>query len=166
MRNYEERAKDFIKEIFPYLKDMEDYWEVQSSVYSYNHDYNRKVQVKSGIARIALVTSDYVVKFTYNDYFAEEVGGGEEEIDVYRQAEKDGFGYLFAKVTRFTYHGQNFYIMPRIRNINPNRRHYAYYYMTKEERKWCHDHYINDLHNENYGFRNGHVCVFDYACIK
>ena len=36
--------------------------------------------------------------------------------------------------------------------------------MTYEERQWCLDHEITDLHSGNYGFRNGHICIIDYAC--
>ena len=64
MRSYIERAKDFIKEIYPYLARADfECWNTMNIVEQYNHDYSRKVLFRHGIARVALITSDYVVKF-------------------------------------------------------------------------------------------------------
>ena len=164
MRSYEERAKDFIQEVFPYISKSLSPYETRWSIDDFNAEHNRKVIVSNGIARIALITSDYVVKFDYDPDNVKEVGGGEAEISMYAEAERDGFAYLFAKVTRYEYHGRKFYIMPRINGISDENYHYAEHYMTETERKWCRQHHLTDLHCNNYGFRNGHVCVVDYAC--
>ena len=164
MRNYEDRAKDFIKQIFPYVKGCHNVLRALEQVDSFNQTYNRKVRVAHGIARIALITSDYVVKFDYDKSEVEAVGGGENEIKMYAIAEREGFAYLFAKVSPYCYKGMKFYIMPLIRGIG--RGHgYAHNWMTEEEYDFCEDHYLTDLHSNNYGFRNGHVCIVDYACI-
>lgn len=166
MRNYEERAKDFIKEIFPLFNSFDNYWDASDAVEMFNRLYNRKVIANHGCARIALITSDYVVKFDYDQYEVRSVGGCENEIKLYEQAEKDGFAYLFAKITRYTYKGQNFYIMPRINGVGSDDWNYADDHMTEEENNWCDRHDLTDLHNQNYGFRNGHVCIIDYACRR
>lgn len=163
MRNYEERAKDFIKEVFPFIEECKDPWAVRYSIENFNGLRSRKVQVRNGIARIALITSDYVVKFDYDPEEVAVVGGGEAEVALYAEAEQDGFAYLFAKVTRYEYNGRKFYIMPRIRGIRHSWNH-AEDYMTREECYWCDQHNLSDLHCNNYGFRNGHVCIIDYAC--
>ena len=164
MRNYVERAKDFVKEIFPFIGEWNDPYYVIDDVNEFNERHHRNVIMRHGIARIALITSDYVVKYDFDAEEVEQVGGGENEIELYAQAERDGFAYLFAKVTPFDYNGHRFYIMPRIRGINGDSWNHADYYMTEEENAWCDKHHLSDLHCNNYGFRNGKVCIVDYAC--
>lgn len=163
MRSYEERAKDFIKQVFPYISSCQKPWEISRRIEMFNEDFDRKVVVSSGLSRIALITSDYVVKFDYNPDEVACIGGCDNEVALYNLAEREGFAYLFAKITMFVYRGRYFYIMPRIRGIGSSW-HYAEYHMTIEERAFCRRHRITDLHEENYGFRKGHVCVIDYAC--
>ena len=166
MRNYEERAKDFIKAIYPLIFDFHDLEDVMESVEEFNYDHNRNVKVSHGCARVAFITSDYVVKYTYDPEEEEFLGGGEEEVELYAKAERDGYAHLFAKVTRFDYNDIHFYIMPRIRGISESRnwKWRAYHFMTEDEKKWCAKHKLTDLHCNNYGFRNGRVCIIDYAC--
>ena len=165
MRSYVERAKDFVTEIYPYLERANfGCWNTMNLIKEFNHDHSRKVLFRHGIARVALITSDYVVKYDYDPDEVACVGGGEAEVRLYAQAERDGFAYLFAKVTRYEYCGRRFYIMPLIRGISENNWHYADHFMTDTERAWCDDHHLSDLHCNNYGFRNGKVCIVDYAC--
>ena len=165
MRSYIERAKDFVKEVYPYVENAHfDCWFMGEQIAQFNEEHNRKVLFRHGIARIALITSDYVVKFDYDLDEVEEVGGGEDEIALYELAKADGFAYLFAEVTRYEYNGKKFYIMPRIYGINEERWDHAEAFMTQEEIDWCDDHNLSDLHCNNYGFRKGHVCIVDYAC--
>lgn len=165
MRNYEERAKDFIKQIYPIIKGELGYpWVIKQSINAFNKTNNRKVQVRCGSARCALLTSDYVIKWDYDPDEAEEIGGCENEIYLYDIAKRDGFDYLFAKISRFCYKGHNFYIMPRIYGIN-NENGRGWQYMTKEEVTWCQNHYLTDLHCNNYGFRKGYICIIDYAFL-
>lgn len=164
MRNYEERAKDFIAEVYPYIHNIIcDREAVFDAIDEFNNSHNRKVIVKHGIARIALITSDYVVKFDYDSWEVDGVGGGESEVKFYKLAEQEGYAYLFAKVTRYRHEGVTFYIMPRVRGIRSGHG-YAQNYMTNNERYWCESHRLSDLHSYNYGFRNGKVCIVDYAC--
>ncbi len=161
MRNYEERAKDFIHQIFPYLVDCTHHEDREWAVTSFNMDYKRKVKYAHGISRYALITSDYVVKV---DYATTRWGDSEDEMEVYQEALADGFEYLFAKISRYTYNGCTFYIMPRIYGIGK----YIYdadEYLTPSENDWVSDH-VCDLHNENYGWKNGHVVIFDYAARR
>lgn len=165
MRNYVERAKDFIKEIYPYL-DGEWYcpWDVEKRVNVFNAENNRKVKTSSGISRIALITSDYVVKYDYDPSELSNVGGCEIEMEVYEQAKRAGFAYMFAEITPYEYNEHQFYIMPRIYGIGRNEDAYADEYMTEEEEEFCDRIGLTDLHCNNYGFRKNHVCLVDYAC--
>jgi hypothetical protein len=163
MRSYIERAKDFIEQVYPYINLYNGPLGARRCIKKFNDDFDRKVHVGSGLSRIALITSDYVVKFDYNPEEVECIGGCENEITVYAQAKEAGLAYLFAEITPYYYKGRTFYIMPRINGIGRGH-YYAEKYMTAQERMFCRDHRITDLHNGNYGFRNGHVCLVDYAC--
>lgn len=162
MRSYEERAKDFIKEIFPFLRDFESPWTTRQDVLMYNASRTRNVKFACGCARIALMTSDYVVKWDYDADEVRSIGGSENEVALYEIAEREGFAYLFAKTTRYEYNGQRFYIMPRVRGIN-DRNGRAWQYMTDAERAWCQNHYLTDLHCNNYGLVNHKVIIVDYG---
>ena len=165
MRSYIERAKDFVRQIYPFIECAEfGMHEMIEQVELFNEQYNRKVVLRHGIARVALITSDYVVKYDYDPEEVSYVGGGEAEVAFYAIAKREGFAYLFAEITRFEYCGHLFYIMPRIRGINSDSWFHADHYMTQEEIDWCDRHRLSDLHCNNYGFRKGKVCIIDYAC--
>ena len=160
--SYEVRAQKFIQQIFPMIEDFTDEDTVINNVHMFNLLNHRKVRVASGLTRIALISSDYVIKFDYNNYNVSIWGGCENEIELYHQAETDGFDYLFAKITRYEYQGYKFYIMPRVYGIG-RKEEDAWDYMTEEESDWCEDHNLCDLHSFNYGWRNGHICLIDYG---
>lgn len=163
MRNYVERAKDFIKEVFPYIEDdIFNPWELRMDIRKFNAEHSRAVQVASGCARVALITSDYVVKFEYDEYEVQSIGGCENEIYLYNLAKQEGFAYLFAEITPVEWAGRIFYVMPRIRGIN-ERHERGWYYMTAEEQDWCEKHSLTDLHCGNFGFRKGRICIVDYG---
>ena len=164
MRNYVERAQDFIKQIFPYIDNWNNPFDIVDDIENFNEENNRKVIMRHGLSRIALITSDYVVKYDFDPSEVECIGGCEAEVKLYSQAVQDGFAYLFAEITHYPYRGHDFYIMPRIRGINGDSWNYADYYMTDEENAWCDEHSLSDLHCNNYGFRNGKICIVDYAC--
>lgn len=163
MRSYIERAKDFIAEVFPYIHDSFCPWDIEEEINKYNTTFNRKVRVQNGLSRIALITSDYVVKFDYDPDEIDSIGGCQNEVALYYDAKQEGFAYLLAEITPFSFHDREFYIMPRIYGIGSGR-YYAEHYMNPAEQSFCRKHRITDLHSNNYGFRRGHVCLIDYAC--
>jgi hypothetical protein len=69
---------------------------------------------------------------------------------------------MFAKIERYAYRGLNFYIMPRIHGIE-RTEYNAEDYMTDDELNWCDSQGLTDLHNGNYGWKNGHIVIIDYA---
>ena len=116
--SYEARAKKFIHQIFSLIEScMEKPYAVERAMDTFNKAYHRNVLVRYGSARIAIITSDYVIKFDYDHEEIEEIGGCEQEMELYRQAVADGIDYLFAKTERYNYNGHSFYIMPRIYGI-------------------------------------------------
>lgn len=168
MRNYIERAEDFIKAIYPFICDsLHDRCAVFNAVRDFNATYNRKVICRHGCVRIALITSDYVVKFDYNEEEVPFLGGGEKEVRIYNMAKEDGFDYLFAPITPYEYEHNTFYIMPRINGIGREEYddNYAEELMTEEESEYISELGLSDLHNYNFGFRKGKICLVDYACV-
>jgi hypothetical protein len=61
--------------------------------------HHRHVRVCNGASRIALVTSDYVIKWDYNKRGVSSWGGNVQEVEMYKIAEKAGYSYLFAELT-------------------------------------------------------------------
>ena len=167
MRSYIERAKDFVESVYPFIeKNIYNCDYVERAIDKFNSEYNRKVICTNGAVRIALITSDYVVKYNYNDEEVPFLGGGEQEIRIYSRAKADGFGYLFAPITRYVYKNTYFYIMPRINGIGKEEYDdtYADELMDAKESRYISELGLNDLHNYNFGFRRGKVCLVDYAC--
>lgn len=163
MRDYVERAKDFVEQVYPYIAECMSPWKMDCFIRKFNADFDRKVIVRSGLSRIALITSDYVVKFDYDPEEVDCIGGCENEEEIYAFALREGVASLFAKTTRYEYENRIFYIMPRVRGIGSGRW-YAEHYMTEQEKDFCRRYKITDLHTNNYGFIKGKVCLVDYAC--
>lgn len=159
--SYQIRAQKFVRQIAPFLAACTEPDEYEEAVCRYNFMYHRKVICAHGLTRIALITSDYVIKFEYGD-MSTVFGGCEDELSLYEQAEQEGFDYLLARIEKFSYLDSNFYIMPRIHGLYRKEEN-ATEYMTEQELDWCDEHGLSDLHNGNYGWKNGHVVLIDYA---
>ena len=165
MSSYEIRAIKFIHQVYSYINNCSTVGEYEASIRVYNAQHHRHVHCDAGSARIALITSDYVIKLNYNPYKVKEWGGCEQELKLYNQAFKDGFDYLLAKIKPYYYKGQVFYIMPRIHNI-AKTFYDADYYMTAQEYNWCKSVELHDLHRYNYGWKNRHIVIIDYGANK
>ena len=163
--SYEVRAQKFIREIFPFICGCEECEDYEFGMYNYLIEHPRRnVIFDHGMTRVVFITSDYVVKIDYSEKNIARFGGGEKEILFYETAENEGFGYLFAKISRYIYKGHTFYIMPRVNGISEDRWEDAWWYMTDEENQWCSQHGLFDLHAKNYGLVNGKVKIIDYGC--
>lgn len=162
--DYRVRALRFLNSILSYLEDdIFDPTEVQYRVDEFNRDHSRKVEVMWGSARIALITSDYVVKWDYDMDDAHDIGGCADEYRAYQQAKEQGFEYLFAETTLVNINDIEFSIMPRIRNIGPDHHGGEIDdYLTPWEWEWLR-HFDKDIHHYNWGIRHGKACVIDYA---
>lgn len=162
MKNsYQVRAQKFIRQIAPFLERCNNTTDYEYAVYAYNNMFHRHVRYAHGLTRIALITSDYVVKIEYGNLVT-VYGGCEEELSLYKEAEEEGFAYILAKIDYFHYNGRDYYIMPRINSIGRTDED-ADEYMTESEKDWCNSHRLCDLHNGNYGWKNNHVILIDYA---
>lgn len=163
MSNYEERAKKFIAQIYPFIKDCESTPEFSAAVNRFNFTAHRKVKMEFGSTRIAFITSDYVVKFDYNGWGIGKFGSCNDEVRMYRYAVESGYGHLLAKITPYRYnYNHTFYIMPKISGIGK----YPYdadCYLEGDEYNWVNEN-IYDCHSYNYGWKDGHIVMIDYAC--
>ena len=151
--SYEVRAKRFIEEIADYLEMCHDYDTYEFATYVFNTSHHRAVKFAHGMTRIAFITSDYVVKIDCPEYEGciERYGGCEREMEVYAKAVKDGFDFLFAKISCYEYRGRKYYIMPRIKGLKRRWDNAEDYIYDRDALNWLYDNGITDLHNENYG---------------
>lgn len=165
--DYRMRASRFIKSVMPYIENvLFDVCEVEERIAEYNRDHNRKVEVMYGSARIALITSDYVVKWDYDEDCVCDIGGCEDEYNAYLYAKSKGYDYLLAETSLVVIYGQVFSIMPRIRNIGPtHHKGEINHYLTGDELKWVYE-FDRDIHHYNWGIRNGKACLIDYAMTE
>lgn len=165
--DYRVRASRFIKSVMPYIENvLFDVCEVEERIAEYNRDHSRKVEVVWGSARIALITSDYVVKWDYDSDCVEDIGGCLDEYDAYIKAKRDGFDYLLAETTLVVVNDITFSIMPRVRNIGPmHHKGDISNYLNPIEWEWVRK-FDRDLHHYNWGIRHGKACIIDYALTE
>ena len=166
-KSYEERAikfANYLAKLFQdcvYRKDFE--WVIQH----YNDTHSRKLHWAYGVSRIAIIRSDYVIKFNFQPEGEWEDGTAGDcysEEKVYQMAVKDGMEYLLAKTTIHKKYGHTFSIMPRINGVEDYNRCW-YKTCTEEEKLWIATH-IYDLHPGNVGYYKRKVCIIDYAWSK
>lgn len=164
MRTYEERAIDFIKELYE-VKGTNTFaksYGVRHIVAEYNSLHpRRRVKVTEGAARTAIITSDYVIKIDTG--MVEDYGGCENEVEFYEYAKRFGMEYLLAKPTHFRYERIDFYIYPRVSVYANFSRHSRRWYseLSYEEKEFID--LIDDLHEGNIGFLHRKLCIIDYA---
>ncbi len=163
MRNtYEVRAEKFIHEIFDYIWECEEVDDYKRAMTRFNYEHHRRVRIAHGLTRVVLITSDYVVKIDCGSRNCiDSFGGCANEFDIYAQAEEDGFAYLFAKPTEIVYQGLSFCVMPRIYGIG-RKLDDANWHLSSEESDWVSER-VFDLHYHNYGWKDGHPVLIDYA---
>ncbi len=164
--DYEVRAKAFIKEFAPYLKGIRvtrsNSYRIYDAVRRFNVDKKRNVKVASGASRIALITSDYVVKLDFGTTWA---GNSKTEMLGYQQAQKDGYEYLLAKISLYKCCNRSFFIMPRARvaeTLTWRGQKRLWSKLTEDERRYIHANF-EDLHENNWGSLNGKLILIDYA---
>lgn len=125
---------------------------------------NRRISVKfaGGCSRANFITSDYCIKIEFKGAYVNDYGGNDSEIWAWENYIKgSGFEYLFAKPTEFSYNGCHCEIMPRIKGVGTGGN-YVRYYLNEEECEFV-DSYFDDMHMNNYGFKNKRPVIIDYA---
>lgn len=162
MSSYEVRAKKFIAKVYPYIKNCDDSFDFSLAINRFNQDCHRNVQIASGSTRVVMITSDYVIKVDYDGWGKGAWGSCADEVRMYRKAKHDGFAHLFAKVTPVRKgYNRTFYIMPRIGGI-AKKPYDADEYVDGDDYIYLYEN-VGDLHNHNYGWKDGHIVMIDYA---
>ena len=166
MKYYVIRARQFAALIYPFIRNCVTVDDFECAVEAFNATYHRNVRMAHGQTRIALITSDYVLKIDYGTR-QRMWGGCEEECRGYQMAFNDGYGYLFAPISRVMVNEKVYYIMPKITRIGETYNGYddAYEKVNYEESNYLLNHF-HDLHCRNYGWKDGHPVIVDYACLK
>ena len=163
MKNdYKVRAQRFLNDVWPYIKDCADEpYNYRQAIALYNSRKSRHVIVECGSARVAFITSDYVIKFDYCLEMTKGIGGCEEEVKFYQFAKEHGYGYLFAEITPIDFQGYHFYIMPRIKGVG-RYKCYIQDFLDENDRDFVNE-YLYDMHEDNYGWKNNYPVIIDYA---
>ena len=164
--SYEVRARLFLNQIYPFIKDCVDVGDYCEAVDKFNATFHRAVRIANGLTRVALITSDYVIKIDCGArHNISRFGGCENEYHKYQKIVRDGYGYLFAKISPVMRGDKVVYIMPRIHNVGSEHSNYedVYYWLNEEENDYVYD-ICQDLHYNNYGWENGYPVIIDYAC--
>lgn len=162
--DYESRARKFAHVLVTLFAGCVSLDGFKFAISEYNATHSRPLVYAHGVSRIAIIRSDYVIKFDFrpSGFWKDgQAGSISSEARMYEQAVADGMEHLLAKITVEKEDDRTFAIMPRIRNIGDEDREWSDY-CTDEECEWLENH-INDLHCNNVGYRNGKVCVIDYA---
>lgn len=156
--NYKVRAQKFVRDIFPYLVD-EDFLDYSNAIIKFNQKNHRRVKEAHGSTRQCLISSDYVVKIN----LVKDSCWGTSEDELYNWEKfysKCEFADHFAPISKYTYEGHDFYIMPRIPNVGKycedelfEDGKFGEYCQTK----------VSDIHREQFGKKNGKFIIIDYA---
>lgn len=165
MKDYEARARKFIKSTLGILfEGCVDFSDFENAIISYNDAHKRQLKYEHGVSRIAILRNDYVVKVDYQPegrWANGRAGNCETEEMVYEKAVMDGMEHLLAKTTVVYENDLTFAIMPRIKGVGRFYWHW-WEHCSPIEEEWLREN-INDLHCCNVGYKNGRVCVIDYA---
>lgn len=159
--DYRVRAEKFARTVAKEFTNCKTVYDFENTAKAYNKAHHCAMKIKNGASRVVIIRSDYVIKFPRPDYQNNWAGNNETEKMVYDKAVKDGFAYLLAEITLIDIDGVKVAIMPRIKEIG---KYYWDQNLTNEERWWVCNH-IGDLHGRNYGYRDGKICIIDYAFI-
>lgn len=161
MKTYLDNARDFLN---TYKDTLDRLW---------GSDYNsyeafccrNNIEYAHGAVRFVFVGEDFVIKLNYGDKNRIKWAGGcLEEYKCYKQFEADNMDYLLCPLTKIKGGHHFYYVMPRAtvayeeeldeddywRNISPDEAEYI-------------NRYVNDIHNENFGFYEDRCVLIDYA---
>ena len=165
--SYVIRAMKFAEMIYPFICDCRTVVEYCEAVDNFNAVYHRHVVLRHGQTRIALLTSDYVVKLDFGNR-GKRWGTCSDEVKGYSRAFKAGFAYLFARPTSYMVNECVFYIMPRIHDVDGERSmdEDVYFHLEDDDERDFVMENFGDMHSANYGWKNGHPVIFDYACLE
>ena len=174
-KSYIERAMRMAELLSSYMeiynKNESIYVRCKMAAFEYNKRHSRSVMYfDNGSTRFAFIISDYVLKVDYNTI--KSFGNSETELEAWDFIRENGMEEYFAEITKYTSKsGITFYIMPRIKHVGEYDEEWfndtlyetdivAYYFIQD---------YFYDFHENNFGLKNGHPVMIDYAwnyCVE
>ena len=131
----------------------------------YNKRHSRSAMCfDNGSTRFAFIISDYVLKVDYREI--KSYGNSESELKAWDFICENGMEEYFAEITRYTSNsGITFYIMPRIKHVGEYDEESLFEVLYETDivaYDFIQDNFY-DFHENNFGFKNGHPVMIDYA---
>ena len=173
-KSYIERAMRMAELLSSYMEDYNNksiYVRCKMAAFEYNKRHSRSsMRCDNGSTRIAFIISDYVLKVDYKEI--KTYGNSETELEAWNFIRENGMEEYFAEITKYvSKSGITFYIMPRIKHIGEYDEEWfndILYETDIVAYEFIQDNFC-DFHENNYGVKNGHPVVIDYAwnyCVE
>ena len=168
-KSYIERAMRMAEILSSYMDNYSKTEPIYSKCNRAAEEYNIRhkhssMGFENGSTRLAFVISDYVLKVDYQTIHS--FGNSESELKAWDFIRKNGMEEYFAEITKYTSKsGITFYIMPRIKHVgeyDEESLFEALYETDIVAYSFIQD-YFYDFHENNFGFKNGHPVMIDYA---
>ena len=168
-KSYIERAMHMAELLSSYMENgnkiESSYNKCRMAAFEYNKRHSRSAMCfDNGSTRFAFIISDYVLKVDYNTI--KSFGNSETELEAWNFICENGMEEYFAEITKYTSKsGITFYIMPRIKHVgeyDEESLFEALYETDIVAYSFIQD-YFYDFHENNFGFKNGHPVMIDYA---
>ena len=174
-KSYIERAMRMAEILSSYIDSYSEIDSIYNKCSMAAKEYNIRhkhssMSLESGSTRLAFIISDYVLKVDYQTI--RSFGNSESELKAWDFICENGMEEYFAEITKYTSKsGLTFYIMPRIKHIGEYDEEWfcdTLYEIDIEAYDFIQDNFC-DFHEENFGIKNGHPVVIDYAwnyCVE
>ena len=168
-KSYIERAMRMAEILSSYMdsynKNESIYTKCKMAAFEYNKRHSRSsMWCDNGSTRIAFLISDYVLKVDYREI--KTYGNSETELEAWNFICENGMEEYFAEITKYTSKsGITFYIMPRIKNVGEYDEEWLFETLYETDigaYDFIQDNFY-DFHENNFGIKNGHPVIIDYA---
>lgn len=165
--DYITRAIKFYNTIARDIQNFEKPEEYKEYFAYYNMHHYRNVKIANGCARVAIITSDYVIKLDCGD--PDYYGGCAEEVRAYKRACIRGVQGAFAPITEIA---PGVYVMPKCKcnycngwDDEPYTVEQFYRGLSRDEKKFVSG-FIYDIHEGNIGKLHKKIVLVDYAANR
>ena len=168
-KSYIERAMHMAELLSSYMengnKNESIYNRCRRAAFEYNRRHSRSAMCfDNGSTRFAFIISDYVLKVDYREI--KSFGNSETELEAWDFICENEMEEYFAEITKYTSKsGITFYIMPRIKHVGEYDEDWFFETLYETDivaYSFIQD-YFYDFHKNNFGFKNGHPVMIDYA---
>lgn len=168
-KSYIERAMRMAELLSSYMDNYSEIDSIYNKCRMASRDYNLRhkrscVGFEFGSTRLAFIVSDYVLKVDYQE--RKSFGNSETELKAWNFIRDEGMEKYFAEITKYvSKNGTTFYIMPRINNVGESKTSDLFNYLRENDASAYYFvmEYFEDIHDYNFGFKNGHPVIIDYA---